>query len=197
MKAIEEKFFEKDGEKFRIQVHHCEGAENPLEDECAMGKIYSLGRRHSNHDEAAVRDALDNNPDVVPLGYYEHGLCRWFVSGHAPPGADCPWDGVPFAGVWVPDKEVLEEAAELRGKERKAFMAQRASQVCETYTQWCNGEIYSFLVEKQSTCDQGHHHYEHVDSCGGMYGMDYCWESAKEALGEGAEEAEEFTVDED
>ena len=75
-----------------------------------MGTILSLNRRHRNYDPAGVEDAIERNPDAVPLSYYEHGFCLWAVAGELPPQARCPWDSVTLAGVWLPDADTLASA---------------------------------------------------------------------------------------
>ena len=117
-----------------------------------MGTILSLNRRHGNFDPAGVEAAIESNPDAVPLSYFEHGLCLWSVAGELPAGARCPWDSVAFAGVWLPDAETLESARNYGGRTRQHFMRKRARQACEAYTQWCNGDIYGYEVERVTAC---------------------------------------------
>jgi hypothetical protein len=69
------------------------------------------------------------------------------------PGVEWQWDGTPFAGVWVPDSDIIDEVAGMEpgSAERKAFMRARASDVCEAYTDWCNGNVYAFDVKVYET----------------------------------------------
>src|SRR5688500_1507887 len=87
---------------FFTSIQQDDFAENPHDNWDGFGKIISLGNRHVNFDRDAVEDAVENDPDVVLLSYFEHSNCIWSVSGELPPGANCPWDSVEFAGVWVP-----------------------------------------------------------------------------------------------
>ena len=84
----------------------------------------------------------------MPLSYYEHGLCLWSVAGELPAGARCPWDSVAFAGVWLPDAETLASARNYGGRTRRHFMRKRARQACDAYTQWCNGDVYGYEIER-------------------------------------------------
>ena len=152
MKAIETKTVEHDGQTYRIRIFPDPDASNPLEDWSEMGTILSLNHRHVNYDPAGVEDAIANNPDAVPLSYFEHGLCLWSVAGELPAGANCPWDSVAFAGVWLPDAETMESAKNYGGRTRHHFMRKRARQACEPYTQWCNGDVYGYEVERVTTC---------------------------------------------
>ena len=88
----------------------------------------------------------------MPLSYFEHGLCLWSVAGELPAACRCPWDSVGFAGIWLPDAETLESARNYGGRTRRHFMRKRARQACDAYTQWCNGEVYGYEIERVTVC---------------------------------------------
>jgi hypothetical protein len=94
------------------------------------------------------------------LDYYEHGQCRWSLSGFGP---QCRWDTSRGAGIyWLPTdvpKDMREEYA------RAAL---------EEYTDWCNGNCYYYSIET----DTG----EHVDSCGGFIGSDYFMQEVADTI---------------
>jgi hypothetical protein len=170
---------------------------NPLEEWDAMGTIYSFSRRHHNFLDLELAslgpEALDEHFEDgwVPLGYFEHGLCDWHITGEIPPGTagDYRWDGVRFAGVWVPDEELMAYIDPLEGQERTDKMREHARQACIIYTQWCNGEVYGYAFEV--------HRYRHPydrpsdyrfdeplyeDSCYGFFGWDDFEEAVQEAV---------------
>jgi hypothetical protein len=183
MNAIETKTIEHDGSTYRITIYPDPDVPNPLEDWSEMGRILSLNRRHRNFDPAGVEDALAHDPDAVPLSYFEHGLCRWAVAGELPAGCQCPWDSVALAGVWRPDAETLESARHYGGRTRTHFMRKRARQACDAYTQWCNGEVYGYEIERIATCPCcGHETAELLDSLWGCYGLDDCRGEAAAAV---------------
>jgi hypothetical protein len=174
---------ERDGQTFRISIYPDGDTPNPLKDWSEMGAILSLNRRHGNFNPAGVEAATLGNPDAVPLSYYEHGLCLWSVAGELPAAARCQWDSVSFAGVWLPDAETLESAKPYGGRTRQLFMRKRARQACEAYTQWCNGDVYGFNVERVTTCPHcGKESAESLDSCWGFFGMDTCLSEAQAAV---------------
>ena len=183
--------------------------ENPC-DWDGTGKIYSFSRRHNNYlrdfdfpaSKIECREAIAKKygGDVVFLGYYAHGQCQWFVEGCGGPGTDCRWDGVSFAGIWVPDKYLCKEASyRLKLKKgtpaRDAKMIEWAKQACSTYTDWCNGEVYGYSIEvyKARFTDSGDvynaiedYRYDTAiaeESCFGFYGDDI-----KTGLSDGLEE---------
>jgi hypothetical protein len=184
MDAIETVTVEHGGQTFRISIYADEDAPNPLEDWCEMGIILSLNRRHRNFDPVGVEEAIAGNPDAVPLSYFEHGLCRWSVAGELPDALRCPWDSISFAGVWLPDEETLASARNYGGFTRRLFMRKRARQACDAYTQWCNGEVYGYQVERVTACGPCHgEQAEHVDSCWGFFGLDFCLSAARSTVG--------------
>jgi len=183
MDAIDILTVEQNGTTYRITVHADEAPPNPLEDWCEMGTILSLYRRHRNFDPAGVEVAIAGNPDAVPLSYYEHGLCRWSVAGELPAALCCPWDSVGFAGVWLPDAGTLASARNYGGRTRLQFMHKRAREACDAYTQWCNGEVYGYQVERVTTCGTcDGEQAELLDSCWGFFGLDYCRDEATSSL---------------
>ena len=93
----------------------------------------------------------------------------------------CPWDSVAFAGVWLPDAETLASARNYGGRTRRHFMRKRARQACDAYTQWCNGDVYGYEVERSRPAPTAARAGERVDSCWGFYGLDYCRNEAHAA----------------
>lgn len=185
MDAIETETIDQDGQTYRITVYPDPDAANPLKDWSEMGTILSLNRRHANYHPGRVDELLEDHPDAVPLSYYEHGLCLWCVAGELPAGANCPFDSVGIAGFWLPAAETLASAKNYGGWTRRQFMRKRARQACDAYTQWCNGEVYGYEIERLTDCPHcGEEGRDFVDSCWGFYGLDFCLADARSALAE-------------
>jgi hypothetical protein len=183
MDAIQTETVERDGQTYRIAIYPDGDSPNPLDDWSEMGTILSLNRRHANFDPEGIEAAIAGNADVVPISYIEHGLCRWSVAGELPAGCRCPWDSVPFAGIWLPDAETLVSARNYGGRTRRHFMHKRARQACDVYTMWCNGEVYGYEIARISTCPCcGDEQAEPVGSCWGYYGLEECLGEARAAL---------------
>lgn len=125
-----------------------EGAENPLDISDAMGKIFSFNSRHINsiNQEQAQEYLAEYGENAVALSYFEHGLCKWGVQGSMGNMPDFRWDGVSMAGLWIPDKYLLEETKDMQGDERRRKMEEYAAQACAEYTDWCNGDVYYIRV---------------------------------------------------
>jgi hypothetical protein len=97
-----------------------------------------------------------------------------------------------LAGVWIPDKECIatvdlyEKQAIEKGEEfnRNEKFKEMAKQACETYTCFCNGDVYGFILKLYRLQFDGDNNpieeegnYEHLDelfedSCWGFFGND-------------------------
>ena len=143
-----------------VSFHYDETAENPCENWDGFGDIRSLSTKHINNIsieevEELIENTADGKEQVIPLSYFEHGQCRWGVKGTMNSMPDFSWDGVNFAGIWIPDKECIasvdiwEKEAKEKGEEfsRKQKFIEMARAACETYTSYCNGEVYGYQLE--------------------------------------------------
>lgn len=122
---------------------------NPAEDDCAW-KVASFSRRHTAYQDPGRWFEPDGQPANVGirrkldagtafrLAYYEHGLCRWSLSGEGP---RCNFDTVDCAGVvyYDGDPKDLPAGYEAREKDARAFL--------ERYTDWCNGAGIGYCIE--------------------------------------------------
>jgi hypothetical protein len=169
---------------------------NPTTEMDGMGSMYSLSRKHTNFkpmDE--LLEILRADADAIRLSYYEHGNCLWKAQEAAAPMIpEFDWDGVRFAGVWVPDDCVRESYTGQDGLSRHAWMVKQAASCCETYTFWANGECYGYSIKayKLRRDDDGEAYdrlsdYRRAatvfeDSCWGYYGWEDTEEAIKEAL---------------
>lgn len=183
-------FVDQRGWRISIEIDYDHDPQDPTQDDDCAGTIHGfLPRKTSYWREVAdmhlspdeLFEYLDETygpRDIgwVQLGYYEHGLCSWFVHDSAPPGAEFRWDGTRLGGIWLPNEYIKEEAQKLPEEERKAYIRQRAAWCAETYTQWCNGAVYGYVVqihEKLDACEKcGHSEFEEKDedSCWGFFG---------------------------
>lgn len=169
-----------------ITIDHDSDAANPCKEWDGFGSIRSLSRKHvENIDPDEALEILKTDPDAVALSYFEHGNSLWMVKDStAPAGVEFRWDGVRFAGVWIPDQCVRESYTGQDGLTRRDWMVKQAAAACETYSQWCNGEVYGYSVEafKARLDDDGepfdalddYRRDEPIfdDSCWGFYGWD-------------------------
>lgn len=117
-----------------VELYQDDFANNPLKEFDTYGKIYSRNNRHINFNPSKIQELLREQPhDVVVLSYFEHGRCMWGVEGTMDGMPDFRWDGSHCAGLWEPDADTLKEADNLHGKERRAFLEERAAQATKIY----------------------------------------------------------------
>lgn len=160
---------------------------NPCKGCDGMGQVRSLSNRHiDNIDADEAVELLKNDPMVVALSYFEHGLSLWDVQGGPRFGA-CPdkqWDGVSFAGVWIPGDCCREEiTSRLANKSAGPDAIQEVARVlaaecCKEYTDWSNGNCWGYIIERYNADGEL---IERVDSCWGFIG-DYSKEALREAF---------------
>ena len=160
---------------------------NPCEEEDGLGLIRSFGRKHINHiDPDEARAMMEADKDIVPLSYYEHGRSLWLVADStAPAGVEFQWDGVRFAGIWIPDQCVRESYTGQDGKSRAEWMKEQAAACCSTYTDWSNGDVFAYTVQVHAArySDDGDlfddfddyrfDDAEYDNSCAGFIGWEY------------------------
>lgn len=114
--------------------------ENPLK--WSGDRLLSFNHRHRgfcrpDNLSTEVEDLEEKLRDgrAFWLGYSEHGDCRWMLSEQATNS----WDSRTKAGLLVlaPDSY-----ANLDRASRRAY----AEQTLETYTNWCNGDVYDLQI---------------------------------------------------
>ena len=145
--------------KYRVTLFNDDCPENPCDD---FGwRVVSFNRNHVNfaHPEGYVN--RDGSPVHIGLrrkleagtayilSYYEHGSSAWMLA-HSKEWAATPdkqWDGCSVAGIllWEDKPNYIGKTPELRREAASAFI--------EVYTNWCNGNVYGFRVEKVVECD--------------------------------------------
>lgn len=159
-----------------ITLYHDEFAESPAEFGDGCWKLYSFSHKHRSfeHPDKFFPDgkptlALRNKLRVglaFVLDYYEHGQCCWSLASNGP---SCRWDTARNAGLLV-----WEHSPSVMGAKTREDRAKDAEGFLETYTAWCNGEVYGYSIEEVVTLPCGHIEMRDVTdgSCFGFYGND-------------------------
>lgn len=176
----------------KVIIGHDQDVDSPFED-CEW-EFHSFSRRHRHFTDPAELglsyQTIAGRPVVISPGlrrklqcktaffcwYYEHGLCRWGITGSdVPCGVEFRWDGVRHAGLLL----YKGNPKYLPRHRRLGF----ALSLMQEYTDWCNGEVYYYSIVN----DKG----KWIDSCGGFYGTDTLCEAIAESLGSDEFELEE------
>jgi len=172
----------------RINLHIDDSPTNPMERGDGEWTLYSFNSRHISYKNPdkflppslGLRRKLDVGTAFL-LSYYEHSGCVWSLQGDGP---QCRWDSVQCAGILLWEHPVSNMGAktyEDRAKDAASFL--------ETYTCWCNGEVYGYEIEDVTNCKECGHEIVKDDpdgSCWGFYGSDiaYMAEEVRAALGD-------------
>ncbi len=153
--------FEVDGMTVKIEFDQGP-SEYPFEyDEAVQFILFdrnsTISARHSfDAPEEALEFAEAAGLETFPLYRYEHGNVSYRTSPFS-----CRWDSGQVGFVFVKRADVGDVEKTLKTS-------------CEILTDWCNGEIYGWVVEDPDG--------EQLDSCWGYYGsdMDYCKREARD-----------------
>lgn len=147
--------------RLKLSIGYDRDAEDPCDMDCSF-RLHSFRSDHKNfcdreklpYSRIGLQSKLRHGT-AFTLDYYEHGLCRWSLSGDGP---QCRWDTSRNSGllVWPGKPSELRKTYEERRESAKAFL--------EEYTDWCNGLCYYFQLSTETD--------EPVDSCFGFIGDD-------------------------
>ncbi len=147
-------------------------------------KLYSANPNHNGYRDPqefaddhgnltiGIRRKLQVGTAFV-LGFFAHGPgCQvWHIDSERPFGTegDYRWDGTSGAGILI-----WEAKASDLGPANYPDRAQSARTFLDTYTAWCQGQVYWFSVDRVENCgDCGKENEEELlDSCGGYFGND-------------------------
>lgn len=179
---------------FKVRIEQDQDPESPrdwdnLGTMVCWHRRYHLGDKHSfaTPQDFTESEEYRDAAIVLPLAMLDHsGLHMWVGSG--PHWSDSHgWDSGQVGYVYVTRARLLQEYS--RKRLTKATLA-KATEVLQaevkTYDQFLTGDVYGYVVED----DAGNH----VDSCWGFFGFDYCKSEAM-AAAESALDKEIETLD--
>jgi hypothetical protein len=158
-----------------VRVEQDDQPDSPREWDC-FGRMlcchfrYRLGDKHEMSAEE-LREYVQNDDEVVlaiPLWLYDHsGLSMRAGSNNA---FNDRWDSGQVGWIVATEKAVKEEFGAVNvktlAKARKLLLSEVA-----VFDQYLTGDVWYYNI----TDAKG----ESLDSCGGMYGLDYCKEEAR------------------
>jgi len=146
-----------------------------------LGEItYNKSARNvlGTHPKSAEQDAeiarmvRDEEAYGLPVWAYVHSGSTIKAALTNPFG--CPWDSGRSGWVYVMrDKALKEFGRKLPSRKLKFRILDVLKGEVETFNQWLNGDVYGYRIELNG---------EQVDSCWGMYGLDYCVEEVTSLL---------------
>lgn len=145
---------------------------------------YTLGDKHDLQSPdysswAEVRDAIEVDEGalvILPLYLYDHSGISMSVG--ASRGQHAAWDSGQVGFIYCTDgdmvangiKDLDQAEALLRGE-------------VDAYNRYLTGDLYTYRIEKSSTCDSCHHtSAEIVDSCSGWYSVEDAMSEAMQVV---------------
>ena len=112
-----------------------------------------------DHIESLVEAVLEKHYVILPLYLYDHSGITMNTSGFS-----CGWDSGQVGFIYAPledDDDIEQVESNLRSE-------------VQTYDQFLTGDVWGYVIEDEDG--------EHVDSCWGFFGYDYCEQEGKVAL---------------
>ena len=152
---------------------------------------YNLGDKHEYRDsdysgwdemEAAIQKEEDAAV-ILPLYLYDHSGITMNTEGF-----HCPWDSGQVGFIFVSRAKVLEEWSKKRiSKKLLAKVEEVLRQEVTTYDQYLTGDVWGYVIEDDDV--------EHIESCWGFYGREYCEKEAQDMVDYLKKQEEEETAE--
>ena len=130
---------------------------------------YRLGDKHDHRTPSEFRESVGKDAIVLPLYLYDHSGITMSCAPFS-----CPWDSGQVGYVYATLARVRQEYGCKRITQAirdKAIAC--LTQEVSTYDEFLTGQVYGYVVEDSDG--------EHIDSCWGFYGLEYCREEARGA----------------
>ena len=118
-------------------------------------------------------DLLDDKILLLPLYLYDHSGLSMSTRYTYP--YDDRWDAGQVGFIYVSIQDVKDEWGwkRLTSKRREMIFNILRNEV-ETYDQYLRGDVWGYIVEDEDG--------DHIDSCWGFYGYEYCEKEAQTIL---------------
>lgn len=167
-----------------IKIYHDEDGESPREWDnlgtmVCWHRNYILGDEEhpfpKNFDQEEVNRLLKelDTAAILPLYLYDHSGITMSTSNGSYP-FNCPWDSGWVGFIYVTKGDLRKELSKQRLSKKSIEYAKKVlQQEVETYDEYLTGQVFGYVVEDKSG--------EHLDSCWGFYGFDYCKQEAESA----------------
>lgn len=135
---------------------------------------YNLGDKHDFSSPADFDQWWKENGKGgirLPLFLYDHSGLTMNTRGFS-----CPWDSGQVGWIYATRETILKEWA---APKRISKLARDKAETylrgeVETFDQYLTGDVWGYVIED----DDGNH----LDSCWGFYGQDFCEQEAQSAL---------------
>lgn len=127
------------------------------------------------HKAHEVKEPKLNRPvEIMPLYLYDHSGITISTSSSSFQAFDSVgWDWGLLGFIYLTHEKIKENWSNIEDEDIPEKSAEVMQAEVEEYDQFLRGDIYGFILEKGTRCDQGDIHWETEDSCWGFYGYDH------------------------
>lgn len=120
-----------------------------------------------------IEAALEENYVFENLYLYDHSGLTMNTGGFS-----CPWDSGQVGIIYVSKKDVIKECGNWTAESIEQARRILVGEV-ETYSQYLEGDVWGYEIVQKNEHDTE----DHIDSCWGFYGFDFCKEEAMRVAG--------------
>lgn len=174
----------------KIRIERDQDPMNPRTDYDNLGRMvcfhrrYTLGDKHDYNTDhydgwVALRAAItegENAVVILPLFLYDHSGITMSCSTETFSACDSAcWDWGCVGFIFARREDVLKEYSKKRiSKKTLDNVTKVLVGEVETYDQYLTGDVWGYIIED----DDG----EHLESCWGFYGREYCEQEAADMV---------------
>ena len=124
-------------------------------------------RKVKSKVDALIDKTLAKGATILPLYLYDHSGITMRTGPFS-----CPWDSGQVGWIYITHEQAKKEFGWKKlTKKRLKLVEKYLKGEVETYDDFLTGNVYFFNIEDKDG--------EHLDSCGGFYGYEYCLQEAK------------------
>ena len=170
--------------KYNISIEQDPDPQNPRTEWDNLGtmvcfhKRYDLGDEHDYKEDDyygwdELEEAITKEEDpavILPIYMLDHSGITVSTQPFS-----CPWDSGQVGFIFISKEKVLKEyslGGDTIPDETLETVEKCLRGEVETYDQYLTGDVWGYIIEDEDG--------EHVDSCWGFYGREYCEKEAQD-----------------
>lgn len=168
---------------YRLRIERDDDPPHPRRDNDYQSRMicfhrrYVIGDKHDFRYPDEVTNAIPEDAVKLPVYLYDHGGITISTKPFS-----CSWDSGQIGWIYITREGILMEQGDLSERSLDQALANLESEIQE-YDQYLQGDVYGFQIERIVTCHCCNHRtFEHVESCGGFYGLEYAIEEGRSEL---------------
>lgn len=170
--------------KYNISIEQDPDPQNPRTEWDNLGTMVCFHRRYDLGDEHdykeddyygwdELEEAITKEEDpavILPIYMLDHSGITVSTQPFS-----CPWDSGQVGFIFISKEKVLKEyslGGDTIPDETLETVEKCLHGEVETYDQYLTGDVWGYIIEDEDG--------EHVDSCRGFYGREYCEKEAQD-----------------